>query len=151
MDLRKALNTYYYSAAMNNLHLMNKKILDENLTFNSLLYLEMIFSLGEKCTASQIADLLHVSRPAVTQKINELIRQGFVTRTLDPDDHRRYCLSVCEDVVPLYQVYRQQDEEVIESLTSRYTPEEIEKFCEMLNILSDINREEITRSDPSHK
>lgn len=145
MELRKALNTYYYSSAMNNLHLMNKKILDESLTYNSLLYLEMIFSLGEKCTASQIADLLHVSRPAVTQKINELIRQGFVTKTRDPGDHRRQCLSVCEDVLPLYRVYRRQDEEAIELITGRYTPEEIEKFCEMLSILSDINMDELSR------
>lgn len=145
MDLRKALYTYYYSAAMNNLHLMNKKILDENLTYNSLLYLEMIFSLGDKCTVSQIADLLHVSRPGVTQKINELIRQGFVTKTSDPADRRKHYLSVREDAVPLYQVYRRQDEEAIESLTSRYSPEEIEKFCEMLSIFSDINIKELSK------
>lgn len=146
MDLHKALSTYYYSSAMGNLHLMNKKILDETLTYNSLLYLEMIFSLGEHCTVSQIADLLHVSRPGVTQKVNELIRQGLVTKTSDPNDRRKHYLSVSEDAVPLYRVYHRQDDEAIARITERYTPEEIEKFCEMLTILADINFEEINNT-----
>lgn len=145
MDLRKALDTYYYSAAMNNLHLMNRKILDESITYNSLLYLEMIYALGETCTASQIADLLHVSRPGVTQKINELIRQGLVTKRSDPNDRRKHYLSVREEAVPRYKVYRRQDDEAIERLTRQFTPAEIEKFCEMLSILSEINFEEINR------
>lgn len=141
MDLRKALSTYYYSAAMANLHLMNKKILDESLTYNSLLYLEMIFSLGEHCTVSQIADLLHVSRPGVTQKVNELLRQGLVTKTSDPNDRRKHYLAVSEDAVPHYRVYHRYDDETIARITERYTPEEIEKFCDILNTISDLNFE----------
>ena len=89
MDLRKSLDKFYYSTALCDLRLMNKQFVDENITYNSLLYLELIFTMNGKCTASQIADLLHISKPAVTLKINELIRKGLVTKEPDPKDRRK--------------------------------------------------------------
>lgn len=143
MELRKALDSFYYSTALCDLRLMNKQFVDETITYNSLLYLELIFTMGGKGTASQIADMLHVSKPGVTLKINELIRQGLVTKTPDPNDKRKNYLSVNEDAIPRYKVYRCQDNEVIRRITDSYTPEDIHKFCEMLNIISEINYEEI--------
>ena len=143
MDLRKALDAFYYSTVLCDLRLMNKNFVDESITYNSLLYLELIYSLEGKATASQIADMLHVSRPGVTLKINELIRQGLVTKTTDPEDRRKNYLSVNEEAMPKYKVYRRQDDEAVARITSRYTPTEIERFCEMLNIISQINFEEI--------
>ena len=143
MELRKALDAFYYSTALCDLRLMNQKFVDENISYNSLLYLELIFSMDGDCTASKIAELLHVSNPAVTLKVNELIRQGLVTKTVDSRDKRRNLLSVNEEVIPQYKIYRRQDNEVIRRITDHYTPEEIRKFCEMLNIISDINFEEL--------
>lgn len=143
MDLRKALDAFYYSTALCDLRLMNRQFVDKNITYNSLLYLELIFSMNGKCTASKIAELLYVSKPAVTLKINELIRQGLVTRTVAPDDRRKHYLSVNEEAVPKYKVYRRQDNEVIKRITEKYSPGDIQKFCEMLDIVSEINFEEI--------
>lgn len=143
MELRKALDAFYYSTALCDLRLMNKQFVDETITYNSLLYLELIYTMEGKCTASQLADMLHVSKPGVTLKINELIRQGLVTKTPDPNDKRKNYLSVNEEAIPRYKVYRHQDNEAIRRITDRYTPEDIHKFCEMLNIISEINYEEI--------
>jgi DNA-binding MarR family transcriptional regulator len=143
MKLRKALDTFYYSTALCDLRLMNRQFVDETITYNSLLYLELIFSMNGTCTASQIADLLHVSRPAVTLKINELIRQGLVTKSADPNDRRKNYLSVNEEAIPKYKVYRRQDAAAIKRITEKYTEEDIKKFCEMLDIISSINFEEI--------
>ena len=74
MELQKALDTFYYSTALCDLRLMNKQFVDKNITYNSLLYLELIFSMEGKCTASKIAELLYISKPAVTLKINEFGR-----------------------------------------------------------------------------
>lgn len=143
MKLRKALDTFYYSTALCDLRLMNRQFVDETITYNSLLYLELIFSMNGTCTASQIADLLHVSKPAVTLKINELIRQGLVTKSADPNDRRKNYLSVNEEAIPKYKVYRRQDAAAIKRITEKYTEEDIKKFCEMLDIISSINFEEI--------
>lgn len=144
MKLRKSLDTFYYSTALCDLRLVNKQFVDENITYNSLLYLELIFSMDGKGTASKIAELLHVSKPAVTLKINELIKQGLVTKMQDPSDRRQNYLSVNEEAIPKYKVYRRQDNDAIQRITKKYSEDEIEKFCEMLDIISEINFEELS-------
>ena len=143
MDLRKALDTFYYSTALCDLRLMNKQFIDENITYNSLLYIELIYTMNGTCTASKLAELLNVSKPGVTLKLNELLRQGLITKTPDPTDKRKNYLSVNGDAIPQYKVFRRQDSEAIKRITDRFTPEEIGKFCEMLDIISEINFEEI--------
>ncbi len=143
MDLRKALDTFYYSSALCDLRLMNKQFVDENITYNSLLYIELIYTMNGTCTASKLAELLNVSKPGVTLKLNELLRQGLITKTPDPNDKRKNYLSVNDDAIPQYKVFRRQDSEAIKRITERYSPEEIGKFCEMLDIISEINFEEI--------
>lgn len=95
------------------------------------------------CTASKLAELLHVSKPGVTSKLNELMRQGLITKRPDPKDKRKSYLFVNDDAIPQYKVFRRQDSEAIKRITDRFTPEEIGKFCEMLDIISEINFEEI--------
>ncbi len=144
MSLKKALDSFYYSTALCNLRLMNEKFVDENITYNSLLYLELIFCMKEEgCTASKIADMLNISRPGVTLKINELIKQGLVAKTQDPDDHRKNYLTVNEEAIPQYKIYKYQDNEAVRRITEKYSQEEIDKFCDMLDIISGINFEEL--------
>ena len=143
MNLRKALDTFYYSTALCDLRLMSKQFVDENITYNSLLYIELIYTMNGTCTASKLAELLNVSKPGVTLKLNELLRQGLITKTPDPNDKRKNYLTVNEEAIPQYKVFRRQDSEAIKRITDRYTMEEIRKFCEMLNIISEINFEEI--------
>ena len=143
MDLRKALDTFYYSTALCDLRLMNRQFVDENITYNSLLYIELIYTMNGTCTASKLAKLLNVSKPGVTLKLNELLRQGLITKTTDPNDKRKNYLTVNEEAIPQYKVFRRQDSEAIKRITDRYTMDEIGKFCEMLDIISEINFEGI--------
>lgn len=141
--LRKALDKFYYSTALCDLRLMNKEFVDENITYNSLLYIELIYTMNGNCTASKLAKLLHVSKPGVTLKINELIRQGLITKTPDMNDKRRYFLTVNDDAIPQYKVYRRNDSEAIKRITDKFTSDEISKFCQMLDIISETNFEEM--------
>ena len=143
MDLRKALDTFYYSTALCDLRLMNKHFVDDNITYNSLLYIELIYTMNGTCTASKLADLLHVSKPGVTLKLNELLRQDLIKKTPDPNDKRKYYLSVNDDAIPQYKVFKRQDSEAIKRITNKFTAEEIDKFCNMIDIISEINFEEI--------
>ena len=143
MNLKKALDSFYYSTALCNLRLMNEKFVDEHITYNSLLYLELIFTMKGECTVSRIADLLNISRPGVTLKVNELIKQGLVTKTPDPDDRRKNYLTVNEEAVQQYKIYRYQDNEAVRRITEKYSVEEIRMFCDMLDMISEINFEEL--------
>ena len=143
MNLRKALDSFYYSTALCDLRLMNKQFIDETITYNSLLYIELIYTMNGTCTASKLAELLNVSKPGVTLKLNELLKQGLITKTPDPNDKRKNYLTVNEEAIPQYKVFRRQDSEAVERITKHFTAEEISKFCEMLDIISEINFEEI--------
>lgn len=151
MNLRKSLDTFYYSTALCDLRLMNRKFVDESITYNSLLYIELIYTMNGTCTASGLAELLHISKPGVTLKLNELLRQGLITKTPDPNDRRRSYLTVNEEAIPQYKVFRRQDSEAVRRITGRFTPEEIAKFCEMLDIISEINFEEINSADETNR
>ena len=142
MKLRDALNAFYYSNALCDLRMMNKKFSNENVTYNSLLYLELINSMQGKCTASKLAEMLYISKPGVTMKINELINQGLVIKVPNPEDHRQNLLFVNEEAVPQYRVYRQQDDLAVKRITEDFSAEDIEKFCSMLKIITDINYNE---------
>lgn len=62
MKLEKAMNTFYYSSARCDIRLMNGWFVDENITCNSLLYIKLIYTMNGTCTASKLAELLHVSK-----------------------------------------------------------------------------------------
>ncbi len=151
MNLRKALDTFYYSSALCDLRLMNRKLVDESITYNSLLYIELIYTMNGTCTASKLAELLHISKPGVTLKLNELLRQGLITKAPDPNDRRKYYLTVNEEAIPQYQVFRRQDSEAVKRITERFTQEEIGRFCEMLDIISQINFEEINSANETKR
>ena len=48
-----------------------------------------------------------------------------------------------EDAVLKYKIYRRQDNEAIARIKEKFSEEEIQKFCSMLDIISTINYEEI--------
>ena len=142
MNLRDELNSFYYSTALCDLRLMNRKIDGKNLTYNSLLYLELIHSMHGKCTASAIAELTGVSKPGVTSKLNELHNAGYIIKTPDTLDKRKIYLSVNDDKLPLFRIYSKQDELVLSRLNERFSKEDIDKLCQMLRIITDINYSE---------
>ena len=71
------------------------------------------------------------------------MKQGLISKTPDPNDRRKSYLTVNEEAIPQYKVFRHQDNEAIKRLTESFTAEEIEKFCQMLDTISQINFEDI--------
>lgn len=147
MNLRDELNAFYYSNALCDLRLMNDTQTSHSLSYNSLLYLEIIYSMQGECTASRLAKLLNISKPAVTLKLNELIEQGLVNKIPDKNDHRKNLLFVNENAVPQYRIYREQDDLAIKTITERYSKQDIDKFCDMLKIITNINYNNIDKKD----
>lgn len=143
MSLKDSLNAFYYSNAICDLKLMNKKFSHPGITYNSLLYLEIIYSMHGTCTASKLADMLCVSKPGVTLKLNELIDQELIIKKVDPTDKRKSYLFVNEEKVPQYGIYREQDNLAIKTITEKYSKEDIQKFCDMLDIITSINYEDV--------
>lgn len=142
MDLRDELSAFYYSTALCELKLMNSGIGNDNISYNSLMYLEIIYSMHGKCTPAKLSRMLCISKPGVTAKINELEKLGLIIKTPDPDDGRQVRLNINEEALPKYRIYRRQDEEAIRTITERFSAEDVEKFSQMLRIITDMNYSE---------
>lgn len=131
----EAIDRLYYHIALSELRLMNANTLYPHITYNSLLYLDVI-SYTQDCTVSHLAQILHVSKAAVTKKVNELIKQGFVVKTQSKDDRRIFFLSLSDAVNEDFEQYDSQLIEAVKVLEERYTQEELDKFSQMLNLIS---------------
>ncbi|MGI5958315.1 MAG: MarR family transcriptional regulator [Massiliimalia sp.] len=142
----KTIHTFFHTMTLEELQLMNENYPTKNITYNSLLYLDLIYTHQGEYTASMIAQLLCVSKPAVIMKINELIKLGFVYKKQSDTDKRAYYLFAREELLPQYMIYKKMDEAVAEKMTSRYSQKEIEQFCEMLKFMGDASMEALHTS-----
>jgi len=93
MLLQNALNQYFYTMTINELQLMNTKFHSLNITYNSLLYLDII-SYTKNCTTTFLAQSLRISKSAVTIKVNELVKQGLIIKQQSEDDKRVFYLTM---------------------------------------------------------
>ena len=132
MGLKKMLERFYYELSLNELKLMNESRSLPNLTYNSLLYLDII-DYTENCTVSLLAERLSISKPAVTMKVNELIKQGWLEKTQSENDRRVFYLTLRPQVGEMYEDYRKILNYAVEKMKKEFSGNEIEKFCEMLN------------------
>ena len=133
---RKAMSNIIHDTAIYELKLANVETNDKVLTYNSILYLDIISAKNGEYTASNIADLLQVSRPSVTQKINELESAGYITKSQSDKDKRVFYLSVTDKYDTIYDSLLGEkfdiDGELISLLRSKHSEIEVDKFFDML-------------------
>lgn len=136
-ELTKAMGKFYHDLSIFELKLQNSLQDETKLTYNDLLYLDIISAHPGEYTSTQIADMLHVSRPSVTKKIKELIQKGYVTRKQCDNDKRVYYLFVNECV---YFDYSGETfgKKLSQRIDGKYSNEEIHNLCELLNLIGDM-------------
>lgn len=135
-ELQDTLNQFFYAITINELKFMNKQFHSLNITYNSLLYLDII-SYTDNCTASFLADSLHISRSAVTIKVNEMVQQGLLIRQQSERDKRVFYLHLNDEIADIYRQYDKAMYQAIEAVNKTYSEQEIKSFC---RIMSDIRR-----------
>ncbi|MCL2606294.1 MAG: MarR family transcriptional regulator [Coriobacteriia bacterium] len=87
-------------------------------------------------TVSQFAHFLQVSSPNATYKANSLIKKGYVVRIKSKTDKRESHLHTTSKFMEYYAINQNYIDVVMERINERFTPEELEKFDEMLTIIS---------------
>lgn len=135
MKLFQEIDSFYYNLALKNLRAMNKDNLYKNLSYNSLLYLEVILY-NENCTPSFLADTLHVARSAVTVKVNELVSKGLVIKTANQTDKRVIHLKVSPEVLKDYEDIDATLLKATREIERDFSDSEVELFIHFLQIIS---------------
>ncbi len=133
----KTLDKFGHDLSIAELQQVYKTRDGSDLSYHDTLYLNIILAHPNRYTSSQIADLLKVSRPAVTQKINELTKKGYVIRTQSERDKRIFYLSINPDKSYYSEEDKATEIRVSKMLEEKYGSSEVEKMCDMLDFLSE--------------
>lgn len=142
MKLTKEINNFYYHMALYELQVMNGSDYYHNLSYNSLLYLNVI-DLMEDCTVSKIADALNITKSAVTMKLNELEKQGAVVKVKSEKDRRVTYVKLSPVMAQAVSIYDKVFAHIEEKLQKIYTEGELRTFTEILHTISGYEWREI--------
>ncbi len=123
--LTKALNKITHDTAiyeLKRLYSHNKK---SELSYHDTLYLNIIEAHPNEYTSSQIADLLKITRPSVTGKINQ-----------SETDKRVFYLSINPDSPKDYETTAGYEDELERGILEKFGEEKVDMLCEMIEYLS---------------
>lgn len=145
-QLSKILDSFYHDMAIADLKLRNSSLEESKLTYNSMLYLNIIYAHSGEYTASNIADMLQITRPSVTQKLNELEKMGYITKKQSTTDKRLYYIYINKEMSPIsfIEKFEKTDKKIMKKFLLSYSQDEINRFYDMLSLvgatyLEDIN------------
>ena len=135
-----AITKLQHDMAIADLRLQNTDMSKSKITYNSVLYLDIITAHSGEYTASQIADILHISRPSVTQKINELEKMGCIVKKQSENDKRVFYLHINECCLPeqYTDMYDNIEKEIVKRFADNYSDEEIERFYHMIETIGTV-------------
>ena len=142
MTVTDKMNSFYYHMSLYELQMMNGSDCFNGLSYNSVLYINVIDQF-ENCTVSKLAEALHITKSAVTIKINELVRQKLVIKEQSPLDKRVYYLRLSPDTAHAMGLYDEIFQKTENELRKRYTEEQLELFGDILQTVSGYNWREL--------
>ena len=109
---------------------------DGSLSAMEAFSLEVIKMLDQP-TVGQFAEFLNISQSNATYKVNSLIKKGYLERQNSQTDRREYHLVLSEKFYNYMSLLSSYEETVIRRMKERFSDEDIAKFDEMLQIMSD--------------
>ena len=98
--------------------------------------MEIIHALG-KPTVSEFASFTSLSSANAADKINNLVKKGYLNKVQSADDKRIYFLEVTSKYIDYYNISYQYLKEVMGKLENRFTSEENMVLEKMLRVMSE--------------
>ena len=108
---------------------------DGSLSAMEAFSLEVIAMLGRP-TVGQFADFLNISQSNATYKVNSLMKKGYLERENSTTDRREYHLVLSEKFYNYKELLANYEHTVMERIRERFPEEDVDKFDEMLMVIS---------------
>ena len=106
-----------------------------SLTAMEAFSVEIIHHMNEP-TISQFADFLGISQSNATYKVNSLMKKGYLERQNSTTDRREYHLVLSEKFYRYQSLFSNYEHTVMQRLEQRLSPEDAQKFDEILRLMS---------------
>lgn len=107
------------------------------LNYRDMLYLYII-ALTEDCTVSKTAELLGVSLPAVTKRINSLEERGLVTKTKQEGDGRFKTVSLTRRGLEIMYADEGELAEILDRVEASLSEEELRTVCRVMDMTAEM-------------
>lgn len=98
--------------------------------------MEIIHALG-KPTVSEFASFTSLSSANAADKINNLVKKGYLNKVQSDEDKRIYYLEVTKKYIDYYNISYQYLKEVMSKLENRFTSEENMVLEKILRVMSE--------------
>lgn len=95
-------------------------------------------------TVNEFATFARISAPNAAYKISNLMRKGYVVKVRSESDRREYHLEVTKKYLEDYGTTSEYVGTVMKRIRERFPNEDIDKFEEILRVISTELMEEIT-------
>lgn len=102
--------------------------------------MEIIYAL-DRPTVSEFAEFANLSSANAADKVNNLIRKGYLNKVQSQDDKRIYYLEVTPKYIDYYNISDQYLKVVMDRVAKKFTPDEL---LTMEKILLVMNKELMT-------
>ncbi|MCH4160227.1 MarR family winged helix-turn-helix transcriptional regulator [Bifidobacterium sp.] len=135
MKLVECVEQMYFSIVINELKRMRTSGLYRGVSYNGLLYMDLIRHM-EDPTVSSIAETLGVAKSSVSQKVSELESRGLVNRCKDELDGRVSHVSIAPEAIDDVSAIDAPIRAALESLSNDYDEKEINTLCAMIMSLA---------------
>lgn len=109
---------------------------EDSLTVSESFCLEVINGL-KKPTVRDVASFMKISQPNAAYKISNLEDKGYITKTQSKEDKRVFYLNVTKKYDKFSQTKNKYLADILETLESTMSPEDIKKTEEVLKAVYD--------------
>ena len=89
--------------------------------------MEVIMALGNP-TVAEFSNLMHLSTPNASYKINNLVKKGYVEKVQSSTDKREYHLHPTKKYIEYYSISYAYLQQVVDRAKKRFTPEDLQKL-----------------------
>lgn len=98
--------------------------------------MEIINAAGEP-TVNEFARLANLSSPNAADKVNNLVKKGYLKKVQSKEDKREYHLQVTQKYLDYYNISYQYMDTVLKRMEERFSPEELEILVRMLKVMDE--------------
>ncbi|MBQ6456910.1 MAG: MarR family transcriptional regulator [Mogibacterium sp.] len=138
-DLERHFNTMYdkfklmlYDRALKE----RGRSMPGDLSLQEVIYMEIIIALGAP-TVAEFSRYAKLSASNTAYRLNKLEERGYIRRTRNDLDKREYRVEATNRYRDEYGVIIDYIHLVCDRIEERFSPEDVDKFREMLGIISD--------------
>ena len=107
-----------------------------DLSLQEVIYMEIIIALGAP-TVAEFSRYAKLSASNTAYRLNKLEERGYIRRTRNDLDKREYRVEATNRYRDEYGVIFDYIHLVCDRIEERFSPEDVDKFREMLGIISD--------------